>query len=52
MRMSIVTTLRRGFDTDTLAEQRPAPDRIAWLRVLPFGAMHLLYLGVIWVRRD
>lgn len=47
--MSIATTLRRWFDTDARADGAPASDRIDWLRVLPFVAMHLMCLGVIWV---
>ena len=47
MRMPIVTTLRRWFDTDARADGAPPSDRIDWLRVLPFVAMHLACLGVL-----
>lgn len=40
----------RWFDTSrTGASMQDGQDRIDWLRVLPFVAMHLACLGVVWV---
>lgn len=40
----------RWFDTSAgAAPQAELSDRIDWLRVVPFVAMHLMCLGVIWV---
>ena len=39
----------RWFDTSTPTLDRSASDRIDWLRVLPFIALHLACLGVLWV---
>ena len=44
-----VRTLRRWFDTADDAEPDDNADRIDWLRALPFIAMHVTCLGVIWV---
>ena len=41
--------LRRWFDTDGVSAVDTHPDRIDWLRVIPFFAMHLMCLGVFWV---
>ena len=41
--------LRRWFDSEaTTPVEGKDPDRIDWLRVLPFLALHLACLGVIW----
>ncbi len=41
--------LLRWFDTADLESAATEPDRIDWLRVLPFIGMHVMCLGVIWV---
>ncbi len=41
--------LVRWFDTGADVVEDADADRIDWLRVLPFLAMHLMCLGVIWV---
>lgn len=41
--------LVRWFDTGADVVEDDHADRIDWLRVLPFLAMHLMCLGVIWV---
>jgi stearoyl-CoA desaturase (delta-9 desaturase) len=41
--------LLRWFDTADVESAATEPDRIDWLRVLPFIGMHLACLGVIWV---
>jgi stearoyl-CoA desaturase (delta-9 desaturase) len=41
--------LLRWFDTADEESAATEPDRIAWLRVLPFIGLHLACLGVIWV---
>jgi stearoyl-CoA desaturase (Delta-9 desaturase) len=38
----------RWFDTRASVDE-PASERIDWLRVLPFFAMHAMCLGVVWV---
>lgn len=43
------STLARWFDTDAQAESGGDPDRIDWLRAVPFFAMHVACLGVFWV---
>ena len=46
----LLTTLRRWVDTEaSAAEDARNPDRVDWLRALPFAGMHLACLGVIWV---
>lgn len=46
-------SLVRWFDTDhgheDWATVRAKPDRVEWVRVLPFAVLHLGCLGVIWV---
>lgn len=43
-------TMRRWVDTEASAsDDARDPDRIDWLRTLPFAGMHLACLGVIWV---
>ena len=43
-------SLRRWFDSaDDMALDDARDDRIDWLRAVPFAAMHLACLGVIWV---
>lgn len=39
------------FDSSALPELDvdPAPDRVDWIRILPFVAVHALCLGVLWV---
>jgi stearoyl-CoA desaturase (delta-9 desaturase) len=44
-----VNALRRWFDTSAARDPAIAADRIDWLRVLPFIALHLACLGVFWV---
>jgi len=41
-------SLRRWFDADS-GEPDAASDAIDWLRIVPFVAMHLACLGVLWV---
>jgi stearoyl-CoA desaturase (delta-9 desaturase) len=41
--------LLRWFDTADEESAATEPDRIDWLRVLPFIGMHVMCLGVIWV---
>lgn len=49
----IRTALVRWFDADYCPEGHDAlrqePDRVDWVRCLPFAALHLGCLGVIWV---
>ncbi len=45
---SFAATIARWFDASQAASA-PDDDRIDWLRVLPFIALHLACLGVIWV---
>ncbi|HEX5693911.1 MAG TPA: fatty acid desaturase, partial [Arenimonas sp.] len=40
---------RLWFDTGAAAPAAGDPDRIDWLRVLPFLALHAACLGVFWV---
>jgi stearoyl-CoA desaturase (delta-9 desaturase) len=46
-------SLVRWFDTDhgheDWATARTKPDRVEWVRVLPFAVLHLGCLGVLWV---
>ena len=45
-----LATILRWFDTATVAPATDArADRIDWLRVIPFVALHLACLGVLWV---
>ncbi|HEY6059156.1 MAG TPA: acyl-CoA desaturase [Gemmatimonadales bacterium] len=47
---AVSTKLRLWFDTAaTPAGGNPAEHRVDWVRVLPFVAMHLACLAVIWV---
>jgi len=39
----------RWFDASTADAEGAAADKIDWLRVVPFIAMHVVCLGVIWV---
>jgi stearoyl-CoA desaturase (delta-9 desaturase) len=41
--------LRRWIDTAAVDSDERYPDRIDWLRVVPFVALHLACLGVLWV---
>ncbi len=51
IRESVVQALRRSADSAYEAERIDlrGPRRPDWLRVMPFGVMHLGCLGVIWV---
>ncbi|HAU81588.1 MAG TPA: acyl-CoA desaturase, partial [Stenotrophomonas sp.] len=43
-------TLWRWFDTSTdAAAATGQPQRVDWVRAIPFAAMHLACLAVIWV---
>lgn len=43
-------TVRRWFDTDaSSAPVETAPQRVDWVRAIPFAAMHLACVAVIWV---
>jgi stearoyl-CoA desaturase (delta-9 desaturase) len=44
-----VAAIVRWFDTSAAVADDSSPDRIDWLRVLPFVGLHLACLGVIWV---
>ncbi|MBN8739988.1 MAG: acyl-CoA desaturase [Lysobacterales bacterium 69-70] len=48
-RKAVVASLRAWFDAGAEAEGEAADDRVDWLRALPFVALHLACLGVIWV---
>lgn len=41
-------SLRRWFDSDS-GDPEAASDTIDWLRVVPFVALHLACIGVVWV---
>jgi len=41
-------SLRRWFDTDS-GDPEAANDTIDWLRIVPFVALHLACIGVVWV---
>jgi stearoyl-CoA desaturase (Delta-9 desaturase) len=43
------TALLRWFDSASADDDGSAEDKIDWLRVVPFIAMHVACLGVIWV---
>jgi stearoyl-CoA desaturase (delta-9 desaturase) len=47
----LVTTLTRWFDAWAGVEnlRESGPPRVDWIRCLPFVAMHLMCLGVVWV---
>ncbi len=45
----IALTLRRWFDTADESPLDANADRIDWLRTIPFIAMHVACIGVIWV---
>ena len=45
----VVRTLRRWFDTSDDTPLDANADRIDWLRTIPFIAMHVACIGVIWV---
>ena len=45
----VLHTLRRWFDTADEAPLDDNADRIDWLRTIPFMAMHVACIGVIWV---
>ena len=45
----VMRTLRRWFDTADDAPLDDNADRIDWLRTIPFIAMHVACIGVIWV---
>lgn len=45
----VLLALSRWFDTSADDADEPGPERIDWLRVLPFAAMHLMCAGVLWV---
>ncbi|MCG6117232.1 MAG: acyl-CoA desaturase [Aquimonas sp.] len=44
-----LAALRRWFDSSVAADDEQDPDRIDWLRVVPFIGLHLTCVGVIWV---
>lgn len=48
-RHPVIAALARWFDTSHAAVTPDQANRIDWLRVAPFFAMHLACLGVIWV---
>ena len=49
-RLGLARTLKRWFDTGAVVEvQTDREDRVDWLRALPFIAMHLACLALIWV---
>ena len=45
----VATALARWLDNEAGADEHPDSDRIDWLRTLPFIAVHLACLSVIWV---
>lgn len=46
----VLATIRRWVDTESPAvDDVRDPDRIDWLRALPFAGMHLACLAVLWV---
>lgn len=45
----IALTLRRWFDTADESPLDANADRIDWLRTIPFIAMHVACIGVVWV---
>jgi stearoyl-CoA desaturase (delta-9 desaturase) len=48
--MSFLTSLAAWFDTDRSVEDGPVDDRtVDWVRIVPFVALHLACLGVLWV---
>lgn len=50
---SLFASIIQWFDADhttrSFEEMRAEPDRIDWVRCIPFGFLHLGCLGVIWV---
>ncbi len=44
-----IAALVRWFDSSVQPAAAGDPDRIDWLRVLPFIGLHLACFGVIWV---
>ncbi|HEY6893424.1 MAG TPA: fatty acid desaturase [Rhodanobacteraceae bacterium] len=42
-------TLRRWIDTNANPDDPASPDRIDWMRALPFLGMHVACIGVLWV---
>lgn len=48
-RLSLGRKLRRWFDTSVGDIDEAKADRIDWLRAVPFIALHLTCIGVIWV---
>jgi stearoyl-CoA desaturase (delta-9 desaturase) len=46
---SALASLRSWFDTTTAPQVSSDGDRIDWVRVAPFAAMHLACLAVFWV---
>lgn len=46
---TVLASVARWFDTAVSADDARDPDRIDWVRALPFIAMHLACLGVLWV---
>mgnify|MGYP000854005631 CR=1 FL=1 len=49
-RARLLHTVRRWFDAGAAADMpRGEPERIDWLRAVPFALMHAACLGVIWV---
>ncbi len=48
-RRSTWTALKRWFDSASAGADGSAGDSIDWLRVIPFIAMHVACVGVIWV---
>lgn len=49
-RAALRSSLRRWFDTQTAVEfGADKADRIDWLRALPFVAMHVACIGILWV---
>jgi len=48
--MRFITSLTAWFDTNRRVDESGANDRsVDWVRIIPFVALHLACLGVIWV---
>ena len=45
----VLATFVRWFDTSRAPDAARDPDRIDWLRIVPFIGLHLACLGVFWV---
>ena len=47
--MSLLSSCIRWFDTSASIAEGDETDEVEWVRVIPFGAMHLACLAVVWV---